>query len=45
MRDIMLVCGVDPYAWKGTEDITFAFLRAETADDNDPNRDTQKKVF
>jgi ectoine hydroxylase-related dioxygenase (phytanoyl-CoA dioxygenase family) len=45
MRDIMLVCGVDPYAWKGTEDITFAFLRAETVDDSDPNRDKQKRVF
>lgn len=45
MRDIILVCGDDPYAWKGTEDITFAFLRAETADNDDPNRDTQKKVF
>ncbi|MBT6123232.1 MAG: phytanoyl-CoA dioxygenase family protein [Candidatus Puniceispirillum sp.] len=45
MRDIMLVCGVDPYSWKGTDDITFAFLRAETANDKDPNHDTQKKVF
>jgi len=38
MRDIILVNGIDPYAWKGTENITSAFLRAETAKTNDPNR-------
>ena len=38
MRDIILVNGIDPYAWKGTENITSAFLRAETAEKNDPNR-------
>ena len=43
MRDIMMVCGNDPYAYKGIEDITFAFLRAESADD--PNADPDKKVF
>lgn len=29
-RDIVLVRGEDPYAYKGTEDLTFPFLRAET---------------
>jgi hypothetical protein len=43
MRDIVLVHGTDPYAHKGTQDITFAFLRAESAED--PNRDPDKKVY
>ena len=29
MRDIVMVCGNDPYSWKGVDDITYAFLRAE----------------
>ena len=45
MRDIVMVAGVDPYAWKGTADITSAYLRAETADVNDPNRDPGKQTF
>ena len=45
MRDIIMVCGTDPYAHKGVKDITYAFLRAETNDENDPNRDPDKKVF
>ncbi len=28
-RDIVMVSGEDPYAWKGTEDITVSFLRPE----------------
>ena len=43
MRDIMMVCGKDPYAYKGIADITFAFLRAESA--GDVNADPDKKVF
>jgi ectoine hydroxylase-related dioxygenase (phytanoyl-CoA dioxygenase family) len=45
MRDIVMVCGEDPYAWKGIEDITFAYLRAEKNDPADPNHDIQKKIF
>lgn len=45
MRDIMMVAGQDPYSYKGIDDITYAFLRAESADENDPNRDPNKKVF
>ena len=45
MRDIVLVAGTDPYAWKGTEEITSAFLRAETPDADDPNRDPAKLLF
>lgn len=45
MRDIVMVCGEDPYAWKGREDITYAFLRAESATPDDPNHDALKKVF
>jgi hypothetical protein len=28
-RDIVMVSGEDPYAWKGTQDITFPFIRPE----------------
>lgn len=28
-RDIVMVCGDDPYAWKGTEEILVPFLRPE----------------
>jgi ectoine hydroxylase-related dioxygenase (phytanoyl-CoA dioxygenase family) len=28
-RDIELVAGEDPYAWKGTEELTFPFIRPE----------------
>jgi hypothetical protein len=42
-RDIVLVCGQDPYAYQGLADVTFPFLRAESADD--PNRDPGKRVF
>jgi ectoine hydroxylase-related dioxygenase (phytanoyl-CoA dioxygenase family) len=45
MRDIVMVCGNDPYSWKGVDDITYAFLRAETADLDDPNHDATKKIF
>ena len=45
MRDIVMVCGNDPYSWKGVDDITYAFLRAETADLDDPNYDATKKIF
>ena len=30
LRDITLVAGVDPYAWKGLVDVSKPFLRAET---------------
>ena len=42
-RDVLLVAGEDPYAWKGIEEHTFAFLRAESKED--PNRDPAKRVF
>ena len=29
MRDIVMICGEDPYAWKGTEEIARPFCRAE----------------
>ena len=45
MRDIVMVCGNDPYSWKGVDDITYAFLRAETANLDDPNHDATKKIF
>jgi len=45
MRDIVMVCGDDPYAWKGVDDITFAYLRAETTSKDDPNHDPHKRVF
>lgn len=44
MRDIILVCGEDPYAWKGTEEITTSFLRAETNRSDDPNI-FERKIF
>ncbi|MGA1598881.1 MAG: phytanoyl-CoA dioxygenase family protein [bacterium] len=28
-RDIVMVCGQDPYAWKGTEDLLRPYVRAE----------------
>lgn len=31
-RDIELVAGEDPYAWRGLEDITFPFVRPESAE-------------
>jgi hypothetical protein len=31
-RDFVLVSGEDPYAWKGTEELTFPFLRPEDPD-------------
>lgn len=42
-RDIIMVCGSDPYAYKGTEDLTYPLLRAETA--SDPLRDKHKRVY
>ena len=30
MRDITMVAGQDPYAWKGYADLTFPFLKSET---------------
>lgn len=31
VRDIVMVAGRDPYAWKGTQDLTRPYLRRETA--------------
>lgn len=45
MRDIVMVSGQDPYRWKGTEELTYAFLRAESRDPSDPNHDPTKQVF
>lgn len=32
MRDIVMVAGVDPYAYKGTEDLTYPYVRHEVAE-------------
>eukprot|EP00606_Chrysophyceae_sp_TOSAG23-5_P000714 GSChrysophyteH2.ASY1.ANO1.1757.1 assembled CDS len=40
-RDIIMVCGKDPYNWKGIQEVAHPFLRAETTTDDDPLR----KVF
>ncbi|MGB5759341.1 MAG: phytanoyl-CoA dioxygenase family protein [Acidimicrobiales bacterium] len=45
MRDVVMVCGEDPYRWKGYEDLTYPYLRAETRNPSDPNHDPMKKVF
>ena len=45
MRDVVMVSGTDPYGWKGYDDLTYAYLRAETRDPSDPNHDPEKKVF
>jgi phytanoyl-CoA hydroxylase len=31
VRDIVMICGQDPYAWRDIEDITRPYLRSETA--------------
>ena len=36
-RDIVMVCGTDPYAYKGTEDLTFPHVRGETETDRHPD--------
>ena len=33
MRDIVMVCGTDPYAYKGTEDVLYAHRRGESEED------------
>jgi len=30
MRDIVMIAGEDPYAWKGTQSLTYPYIRAET---------------
>eukprot|EP00605_Chrysophyceae_sp_TOSAG23-4_P002327 GSChrysophyteH1.ASY1.ANO1.2573.1 assembled CDS len=40
MRDIVMVCGNDPYAWKGLEDWAKPFLRAVKKED-----EKDRKVF
>lgn len=42
-RDIVMVCGVDPYAFKGTEELTYPLLRAEHA--GDVAHDPGKRLF
>ena len=42
-RDIVMVAGDDPYAWKGTASLTFPYLRAESRED--PNLHQRQKVF
>lgn len=44
-RDIVMVAGSDPYAWKGLEDHTFPLCRAETRSADDPNHDGDKAIF
>ena len=31
-RDVVLVAGTDPYAWKGTEDLNRPYVRREVAE-------------
>lgn len=45
MRDVVMACGADPHRWKGYEDLTYPYLRAETRDPSDPNHDPLKRVF
>ena len=42
-RDIVMVAGEDPYAWKGIQNLTFPYLRAESR--VDPNLHDRQKVF
>lgn len=42
-RDIVMICGNDPYAYKGTEDLTHPLLRPESA--SDPLRDQKKRAY
>lgn len=42
-RDIVMICGEDPYAYKGIENLTYPLLRGESAED--PLRDAKKKVY
>ena len=42
-RDIVMVAGEDPYAWKGIESWTFPYLRAESRED--PNLHERQRVF
>ena len=37
MRDIVMVCGTDPYAYKGTEDWLYAHRRGESEEDRHPD--------
>ena len=30
-RDIVMVCGKDPYEWKGTEDVLKPYIRCEAS--------------
>ena len=30
-RDIVMVCGKDPYKWKGTEDVLKPYIRGEAS--------------
>ena len=30
-RDIVMVCGKDPYEWKGTKDVLKPYIRGETS--------------
>jgi ectoine hydroxylase-related dioxygenase (phytanoyl-CoA dioxygenase family) len=42
MRDIVMVAGKDPYEYKGTEDLSVPFLRAENVDFKTQGKKTQK---
>lgn len=37
MRDIVMVCGADPYAYKGTENLLYAHRRGESEADRHPD--------
>jgi len=41
MRDIIMVCGTDPYAYRGVHNYTFPLLRGESQEQRDPT----KKIF
>ena len=43
MRDIMLICGKDPYAFKGIENITYPLLRGESKSFQEHQKPVNKK--
>ena len=42
-RDIVMVAGEDPYAWKGTETLIRPFVRAESREELESRRTTKKR--
>ena len=40
-----MVCGTDPYAYKGTENLTFPHVRGETETDRHPDDEGARTRF